>query len=224
LEAVRRRSNDKTELVLFPNWAEDQFNTPLYKKEKEKVLTVIFAGNIGDAQDFESIVECAKLLKKNSVNVVFSIVGNGRKYSWLQKEIKKYKLGELFILHGRHPLESMPDFYSKADVALVSLKPNDIFERTIPGKIQSYMLSSLPILAMLDGEGKKLIESANCGLTCSASDAVSLFQNIKEMSDMPLNRREDLGRNGKKYADLFFSKEMLISLLEGVLSDAVKCK
>jgi len=224
LEAVRRRSNDKTELVLFPNWAEDQFNTPLYKKEKEKVLTVIFAGNIGDAQDFESIVECAKLLKKNSVNVVFSIVGNGRKYSWLQKEIKKYKLGELFILHGRHPLESMPDFYSKADVALVSLKPNDIFERTIPGKIQSYMLSSLPILAMLDGEGKKLIESANCGLTCSASDAVSLFQNIKEMSDMPLNRREDLGRNGKKYADLFFSKEMLISLLEGVLSDAVKGK
>ncbi|PHR88215.1 MAG: glycosyltransferase WbuB [Moritella sp.] len=224
LDAVRRRSNDKTELVLFPNWAEDQFKTQCYKKEKESVLTIIFAGNIGDAQDFESIVECAKLLKENDIDVVFSIVGNGRKFSWLQMEIKKYKLGKLFILHGQHPLESMPYFYSEADVALVSLKPNDIFERTIPGKIQSYMLSSLPILAMLDGEGKKLIESASCGLTCSASDAISLFENIKIMSEMPLTSRQALGGNGKKYAERFFSKEMLISLLEGVLSDAVKGK
>jgi len=226
LEAVRRRSNDKTELVLFPNWAEDQFNTPLYKKEKEKekVLTVIFAGNIGDAQDFESIIECAKLLKKHNLKVIFSIVGNGSKYSWLQKEIRQNQLDELFMLHGQHPLESMPDFYSKADVALVSLKPSDIFERTIPGKIQSYMLSSLPILAMLDGEGRKLIDNADCGLTSSASDAMSLFENIKIMSEMSLNDRFELGRNGKEYVEQHFNKETLVSLLEGVLSDVVKGK
>lgn len=128
------------------------------------------------------------------------------------------------MLHGQHPLESMPDFYSKADVALVSLKPSDIFERTIPGKIQSYMLSSLPILAMLDGEGRKLIDNADCGLTSSASDAMSLFENIKIMSEMSLNDRFELGRNGKEYVEQHFNKETLVSLLEGVLSDVVKGK
>lgn len=224
LEAVHRRCNDKTKLVLFSNWAEDQFNVQFTRKKRQLLLTILFAGNIGDAQDFESIILCAKLLKKNNLKVMFSIVGNGSKYSWLQKEIEKHQLDELFILHGQHPLESMPDFYSKADVALVSLKPNDIFERTIPGKIQSYMLSSLPILAMLDGEGKKLIDNADCGLTCSASDAMALFENIKIMNEMPLNDRLVLGRNGKEYAEQYFNKETLISLLEGVLSDAVKGK
>nr|WP_301951122.1 glycosyltransferase [Aliivibrio fischeri] len=185
-------------------------------------MTILFAGNVGDAQDFESIIECARILNENKVSVVFSIVGNGRKFNWLQSEIKKYQLDDFFVLHGQHPLDMMPAFYSKADVALVSLKPNDIFERTIPGKIQSYMLSSLPILAMLDGEGKKLIDTANCGLSCSASDAYSLYENIKKISEMPLSERNTLGLNGKQYANSFFSKEKLVTRLEKTLNDALK--
>nr|WP_255458607.1 glycosyltransferase family 4 protein [Aliivibrio sp. SR45-2] len=222
LDAVRRRSGANTKLELFPNWAEDQFNIFCEKNQEVPMLTILFAGNIGDAQDFESIVECAKILKENKVNVVFSIVGNGRKFNWLESEIKKNQLDDLFVLHGQHPLERMPDFYSKADLALVSLKPDDIFERTIPGKIQSYMLSSLPILAMLDGEGAKLINNANCGLTCSASDANSLYQKIKIISEMSLVERNTLGSNGKRYADLFFSKEKLVTRLETILNDVLK--
>lgn len=222
LDAVRRRSGDKTKLEIFPNWAEDQFKICGERDKKTSVLTILFAGNIGDAQDFESIVECAKFLKESKVSAVFSIVGNGRKFNWLQSEIKKHQLDDLFVLHGQHPLDMMPAFYSKADVALVSLKPNDIFERTIPGKIQSYMLSSLPILAMLDGEGKKLIDIANCGLSCSASDAYSLYENIKKISEMPSSERLALGLNGKNYANSFFSKDKLVTRLEQIFNDVLK--
>ena len=54
----------------------------------------------------------------------------------------------------------MPSFFKLADMMLVSLKDEHIFSLTIPGKIQSYMASSKPILAMLNGAGSKVILEA----------------------------------------------------------------
>ena len=59
-------------------------------------------------------------------------------------------------LLGRHPVEKMPGFFSHADALLVSLKRDPVFSSTIPSKIQSYLASGRPIIAMLDGEGAKL--------------------------------------------------------------------
>lgn len=222
LNAIRKRCSSSTKLRVFPNWAEDQFKIVRTVEKRNKPFNILFAGNIGDAQDFESIVLCAKLLKLNDMNIVFSIVGSGSKYQWLKNKVSEEQLEPFFILHGRHPLEAMPKFYSEADAALVSLKSTDIFQRTIPGKMQSYMLSSLPILAMLDGEGRELIDKANCGLGCAASDETQLFENIKIMSDLPVFDLEKLGINGKNYATEFFDKEKLITLLEDILALEVK--
>jgi len=221
LDAVDRRSSN-AQLELFPNWAEDQFKMDMSRADKQSsTLTIMFAGNVGDAQDFESIVACANLLKESATKVKFSIVGSGRKFSWLKEQIKVCQLDEYFILHGQHPLEDMPKFYADADIALVSLKPNDIFERTIPGKIQSYMLASLPILSMLDGEGKKLVEAANCGLACSASSHQDLYDNILSMLDLPQKRRLELGENGKTYAESHFNKAQLVANLEAILETQI---
>ncbi|GGI71294.1 glycosyltransferase WbuB [Shewanella hanedai] len=222
LDAVRRRSG-KAQLELFPNWAEDQFKIEAKKVDQpSSVITIMFAGNVGDAQDFESIIECAKLLKESRSRVQFSIVGSGRKLIWLKSQIEDFQLDEYFILHGQHALEHMPVFYEEADIALVSLKPNDIFERTIPGKIQSYMLASLPILSMLDGEGKKLVEIADCGLACSASGHQQLYENILSMMSMSQERRRKLGANGKAFAEIHFNKARLVAKLETLLETQIE--
>lgn len=222
LNAVRRRSC-KAQLELFPNWAEDQFKIEAKKvAQPSSVLTIMFAGNVGDAQDFESIIECAKLLKINRSRVQFSIVGSGRKFIWLKSQIEDCQLDDYFILHGQHPLEDMPVFYEEADIALVSLKPNDIFERTVPGKIQSYMLASLPILSMLDGEGKKLVEAAGCGLACPASAHQKLYENILTMLSMSPERRRELGGNGKNFAERYFNKALLVAKLEALFETEIE--
>lgn len=222
LEAVQRRSC-KVQVELFPNWAEDQFKMDVTVTDQPpSILTIMFAGNVGDAQDFESIISCANLLKESGIKVRFSIVGSGRKFAWLKEQIEVCQLDAYFVLHGQHPLEDMPKFYADADVALVSLKANDIFERTIPGKMQSYMLSSLPILSMLDGEGKKLVEVANCGLACSASSHQGLYENILSIIKMPQEMRLELGKNGKAYAESHFNKAQLVAKLEVILEGQIK--
>ena len=54
----------------------------------------------------------------------------------------------------------MPHFFSSADLLLVSLKKDPIFSLTIPNKVQSYMACGKPIIASLEGEGKRIIEES----------------------------------------------------------------
>ena len=59
----------------------------------------------------------------------------------------------------------------------------------IPAKIQTYLKSGIPLIGMLDGDGKRVIDSANAGITCEAGDYVTLASIFKEISEMPI---EDL--------------------------------
>ena len=80
--------SDKT-IKYFPNWAEDVFSNPIIDTQGIPDLpegfNVLFAGNIGDSQDFESILEAAKITQNEGINWI--LVGDGRKVSWIKSEI-----------------------------------------------------------------------------------------------------------------------------------------
>ncbi|MDP5030896.1 glycosyltransferase family 4 protein [Paraglaciecola sp.] len=208
--------------VIFPNWAEDVFNSEFknldigYKKENDSFV-VLFAGNVGEAQDFESIVNAAMYLKENKQKVIFSIVGDGSKFTWLKSVISAYELESYFELHGRHPVSEMPKYYKSANAALLSLKTNKIFKLTVPGKLQSYMMSKLPVLGMIDGAGASLINDSKCGYATNASDYVNLAKNIMKMIEMSPDEMSQLGQNGYEYAVNHFSRSALVNRLSSEL-------
>ena len=73
----------------------------------------------------------------------------------------------------------MPSFFRAADALLVTLKKDPIFAMTIPGKVQSYLAAGVPLLGMLDGEGARVIEKAEAGLTCPAGGGAELADRIR---------------------------------------------
>ncbi|MDD1792378.1 glycosyltransferase family 4 protein [Enterovibrio sp. ZSDZ42] len=221
LSAIRQRDKSDTPTLIFPNWAEDLFSIERSPSDSG-VVNILFAGNIGDAQDFDAIVECAKLVKQEQLNVVFSIVGDGRRRLQLEEEIARFALEDIIVLLGQHPLEAMPNFYSKADAALVTLKSDDIFSRTVPGKVQSYMLASLPVLGMIDGAASQLIKDAHCGLTCDSGKFNLLFENIVKFLSLSDAERAQLGKNGYEYASTQFNKQHLVSRLEKSLEALIE--
>lgn len=175
---------------------------------------VIFAGNIGAAQSFGTILEAAEKLKIHS-DIQWVIIGDGRMRSWVESEIRKRDLFDTVHLVGRYPVESMPRFFALSDVLLVTLKKEPIFALTIPGKVQSYLACGKPIVASLDGEGSRLVREAQAGLTSPAEDAGGLAEAILSMYRMPKDQREEMGRNGIRYHETNFSRDMLIARLEG---------
>lgn len=216
--SICKMGDFRDKLEYFPNWPDNIFSETFeYNLPKlPNGFRVMFAGNIGEAQDFDNVMEAAKILKEDT-NIHFVIVGDGRKRVWMEEFVSDNRLESTVHWVGRHPLESMPLFFKEADVMLVSLKDVSIFSLTVPAKIQAYMSSASPIIAMINGEGSIIIEEADCGKAVPAGDASALADAIRQMSCMSSEDRESLGKKGKEYCDNNFSFERNMSMLEGLL-------
>jgi colanic acid biosynthesis glycosyl transferase WcaI len=202
----------------FPNWAESIFDSRSDSDAgelppKNGKFDVMFAGNIGDAQDFPAILAAAERLRDRA-EIRWLIVGNGRAAEWVAGEISRRRLQDIVLMLGRHPMERMPAFYRRADALLVTLKDEPIFAMTIPGKLQSYLVAGVPIIGMLNGEGARAIEAAGAGIACPAGDDEALAGAVLAMSKMPLAERLSLGARGRAYGHRAFGREALIGQLE----------
>lgn len=216
--SIAKYCNDKRKIRYFPSWAEEVYNHDVDQLApevpvQEGAFNVLFAGNIGEAQDFPAVLDAAERLKDNSA-IRWLIVGDGRMKDWLAQEVIRRGLEKSFLLLGRFPFERMPSFYAHADVLLVSLKEDPVFSLTIPGKIQSYLMAGIPLLGMLNGEGANVISEARAGLVCPAGDSIGLAQAVQKLSAMPQNERLTLGRNGRAYAQQEFDRNTLMDRLE----------
>lgn len=210
---------DSKKLLYFPQSVEDLYQPVTAEPgSAEHTLMpegfrVLFAGNIGAAQSFETILDAAERLTAYP-GIQWIIVGDGRMCAWVEAEVQRRNLTGTVHLLGRHPVESMPRFFALADVLLVTLRKEPIFALTIPGKIQSYLACGKPIIASLDGEGSNLVREALAGLTCPAEDSDALADTVLAMSQMPQAQREEMGRCGNRYHAANFARSVLISKLE----------
>jgi colanic acid biosynthesis glycosyl transferase WcaI len=225
LGGIAKYCNDKAKIRYFPSWAEDVFMDDSVKPAPEVLewtdgFTVVFAGNIGEAQDMPAVLDAAELLKDND-SIRWIIVGDGRKSDWLQSEIVRRGLDKQVLLLGRYPVERMPSFYAHADALLVSLKRDPVFSMTIPGKVQSYLMAGIPLLGMLDGEGATVIRDAQAGVPCEAGDSADLAQAVLDLAAMPAAERKQMGLNGQNYARQEFDRARLMDRLEALLAEAV---
>jgi colanic acid biosynthesis glycosyl transferase WcaI len=174
---------------------------------------VMFAGSIGAAQDFETILAAAERLKTCS-DIHWMILGDGRLLTWVAAEIGRRGLASTVHVLGRHPLESMPGFFAFADVMLVTLKKEPIFALTIPAKVQSYLACAKPIVAALDGEGARVVVDAGAGLAVAAENPTALAEAVLTMYRMEPDKRLAMGQSGRDYFERHFERDMLIRKLE----------
>jgi colanic acid biosynthesis glycosyl transferase WcaI len=210
----------------FPSWAEQEFSHSSLQvvddlSGNEGVFKILFAGNIGKAQDFPAIIEAVEILRQKEIPVKVFVVGDGRALDSVMSEVEKKDLGSHIIFLGRHPLSSMPSFYASVDALLVSLKDDPAFSKTIPGKVQSYMATGKPILTMLSGEGSRVVEEASCGYVASSGDSDKLAGNIVKISQLPVSELMLLGDNARHYSEQEFNRDHLITKLEVWLANLV---
>ena len=214
---IRRYCRPDQSIGYFPNWAESTYQRGASPATEVPVsagaFNVMFAGNIGESQDFPTILDAAEQLASHR-HIRWLIVGDGRMSSWVRKEVARRGLQEQVILLGRHAPERMPAFFRHAGALLVSLKPDPVFSITVPGKIQSYLAFGLPILGMLDGEGARVIEEADAGLTCPAGQAQALADIVLRVAAMSDASREAMGAKGQAYASEQFDRDRLVNRLD----------
>ena len=215
-KSILSKGNFESKIVYAPNWAEDLYLEK--KKINEKFVSammpegfrVMFAGNVGAAQDVDSIVKAANETR-DIPEIKWVIVGDGRARANVEEQARQLGLTDTVVFLGRHPMAQMPTFFSFADVMVVSLKDKYIFSLTIPAKTQSYMASGKPIVSMLNGEGNRIVEEAKCGLIAQSGDYKTLADNVKKLYKANKEELTQMGNNGLNYYLSHFDKKMVVN-------------
>lgn len=206
-----------SKIIFYPYYAESFYNVvnenSKIKSQYGEGLNIVFAGNIGVAQSFDTIIEAAKILTIKSLNFKFIIIGDGRDKKRVLEKILDYSLNDYFKFLGSFPPEDMPAFFASADALLVSLKDTKIFSMTIPGKLQSYLACGKPIIASLNGIGAQIIKESNSGFTSNAEDPESLANSIIKFSKLNSSKKNELGKNARDYYKKEFERTRLLTRL-----------
>lgn len=219
---VARQAGGEDRIRYFPSWSDDvPSEDPVIPAPEVPAahgrFTIMFTGNVGEAQDFSSILDAAELLREDPVRWI--VVGDGRRSDWLASEVVRRSLEDSMLLLGRYPLERMRSFLIHADATLVALRPEPAFSMTIPGKVQAYLAAGKPILAMIDGEGGDIVRAARAGFVAPAGDARVFAAAVRRMVTTTPEERLQMGRSAQAYARSEFDRQVVIDRLDNWLSE-----
>lgn len=170
---------------------------------------VLFAGNMGKAQGLSAVLHAAVKLQTQDEDVTFIFLGGGVELEGLKEQATELALSNVVFLPSV-PMSAVGGLLQAADVLLVHLKRDPLFEITIPSKTQAYMAVGKPILMAVNGDAAELIRESGCGRVAKSEDPDSIADTVlalKTCSDIEL---ASMGRNAK----IFY--EQKLSLAVGV--------
>ena len=201
-------------LVYLPQYAEGLFDRLPDAPPHPGVFNAVFAGNIGEMQAVETIVEAAgKLAARPDIH--FHIVGDGVRLDACRRLAEGLPN---VTFYGRRDVSEMSGFYALADVMLVTLKADPVLSLTLPGKVQSYLAAGKPVAGAINGETAAVVADADCGVCVVAEDADALADALVSLADAPERLRE-YGANARRYYEAHFQKDAFLRKLTDVLKE-----
>lgn len=219
-DSICEKGDFSGKIVYFPNWAEETLKAGSTCKlpELPEGFRILFAGNIGEAQDFESTLMAMKLLRDKGVSDIHLIlIGDGRKRRWVDEYIRDNAMSDIIHCMGHYPLEYINGFFAQSDVLYLALKDSLIFNLTCPAKLQAYMACGKPVLAMINGEGASIVAEAACGFSVPAGDFTALAELILDVSRMSKETLDEMGARGERYCNEHFSFKRNMAVLNSLM-------
>jgi glycosyltransferase involved in cell wall biosynthesis len=227
IEPVAAQGVDAARIVYLPNSAETFYRRIAGRADDDCAaelppgFRVMFAGNIGAAQDFPTILAAAELLREHRT-IQWVVIGDGRQRAWVEAEVRSRRLNSTFRLLGPRPPEAMPRYFAHADVLLATLKREPIFAYTIPSKIQSYLACGKAVIAALEGEGARVISESGAGWVAPPENPRALADAVLAASKLGKTEIEHMGNRAEAYFKEHFDRSRLLTRLEHVLADVTR--
>ncbi len=219
VENLTQRGVPKEKLVFWPQFCsrpalENAQKPSIYR---DGFFNIVFAGNIGDAQGLDLLVDTAIEMKDTKLR--WFLVGDGRSKESLQNKVKANKIEDIVTFVGKVSEEEANVYIHFASCAYLSFKNNKLFDLTIPAKLQSYLACGTPILAAAGGESAKIVRDNSCGFV-----SVQTVDKLKEVLSfiLSLDSLEEYKKNALCTYNELFDKDRLVLKLVDLMSAELK--
>lgn len=172
---------------------------------------VVYAGTMGLAQGLDTVLEAAGLLRGEE-DVRFLLVGDGVEKGNLLRRAQREGLHNVRFL-DRQPRSRMPAVLNAADVVLVPLRGQPLFQAALPSKLPEAMACGKPVILTIMGEAADLLQQAGAGLAVEPENPRALAAAIRRLREEPELARE-MGRRGRAFAVRHLERSRLAQRLE----------
>lgn len=198
---------------------------PLSSNEKrppivyEKKYNFVYAGNIGKLQLIDLLVLAME--KLDSDDCALHLMGMGSELNDVLAKLNNPLLKEKVFYEGALPIEEAERYFYQSDALIVSLKNDGSYvSKTIPNKLTQYLKYGKPILGILGGDGKKLLEDAGGGII-SSENVEEIAEKMKYIISLSEKEKQELGSKNRAYYKDNLSIEKLVNLFESELEDSL---
>lgn len=203
----------KEKLSVVYNWVDEKSIVPIAKKDnplyeefglsREK-FRVVYAGNLGNAQNIDVIIDSALCLKENN-HIEFVLFGSGGLENEVKKRIEKDAINNVKIF-PLQPSNKVSFVYSLGDLCIVSCKAG-FGGSAMPSKTWSILSTARPVLANFDeGELKYMLEKEGFGVFTKSGDVNAMVAAIEEASVHP-ELCDEMGQKGRCFIEKYLTKE-----------------
>ncbi len=209
----------KEKIALVPNGVDTKnfvvsIKDSAYLKErlglKDKFI-VLYAGNIGIANDMDNILKTAYSLTAFE-NIVFVLIGDGIYKKNVEKFIVSNKIKNIMLLDPV-PKKEIPKYISLADVCLATIKNTPLLQIVYPNKVFDYMASGKPTILTIGGVIRNVIENSKGGIYVTPGNpnelkkAILYYYNNEKMKLLH-------GESARKYVEKYFERSEIAKKLE----------
>jgi glycosyltransferase involved in cell wall biosynthesis len=186
-----------------------QFNPEQFRKEQGMYdkFVITYVGAHGVANHLIQLIDTAELLK--DTNVLFQLIGSGMQKKMLIDETKKRQLQNVRFVDPVSKKDVFKYIIS-SDLGTSVLKRIDTFKTIYSNKTFDYMACKKPILLVIDGVSRELVEKANCGVFAEPERPDDIAKKIRMYLKNPSLIKQQ-GENGYKYAKAHFDRDVLSS-------------
>lgn len=220
---LRARSVPDRKIVVIPNFVDTTTYRPRERRNDFAAsngltddFVVLYAGNIGKTQDWESFLYAAKSLRARPIT--FALSGDGLRGEWLRAEIGRRNLSNVRVL-GYLPRHQMPLLYASSDIGIIPMKAKTTID-TFPSKVYTHFACGKPVIVSADegSELKRVINESGCGSVVSSDNPQAFTSAIEQAFE----RRDSLpaeGAKGRAYVERTYSKEAVAARYSALIED-----
>jgi glycosyltransferase involved in cell wall biosynthesis len=167
-------------------------------------FVVTYAGLHGIAQDLETVLDAAARLAPDN-RFRFLFIGDGPRKVALESTARSMGLANVTFM-AAVPVETCAAYLAASDVLLVPLAANVLFRMFVPSKLFDGLACGRPVVLMVDGEARAILERSGGGRFVPPGDAAALASTLTAMADHPAGLAE-MGARGRTFVETHYSRE-----------------
>ena len=204
---ISKNINKKIEVLFNPETKKIR-----KKNSNNKNFIITYAGNIGKAQSFETLVQAVKKIKNSKIKI--HIYGDGSEKNKLQRNISKFNLSDNIKLFKSVSKIKIDIILSNSDAFLLILGKGEGLSSTLPAKIQTYISHNKPIIVSSDGESYNFVKKNKLGFVSKAEDSNGLWRSLLNTENLKQNQLRSISKASNKVFENNFELNKWIEIFE----------